>query len=105
MFTAPVAELAQALASKRLSSVELTTALFDRIDAIDPHLNAFLARDRKRALGAAKAADARLAAGDATPLTGIPIAHKDVLMTAGWRTTCGSRTSGRARPTYSEACA
>jgi len=89
--TAPIAELAQALASKRLSSVELTTALFDRIDALNPRLNAFLARDRKRALGEAKAADVHLAAGNATPLTGIPVAHKDVLMTAGWKTTCGSR--------------
>jgi aspartyl-tRNA(Asn)/glutamyl-tRNA(Gln) amidotransferase subunit A len=89
--TAPIAELAHALASKRLSSVELTTALLDRIDALNPRLNAFLAADRKRALGEAKAADARLAAGNATPLTGIPVAHKDVLMTAGWKTTCGSR--------------
>ena len=91
MITAPIAELAQALAAKRLSSVELTSALLDRIDALNPRLNAFLALDRKRALGEAKAADARLAAGDGTPLTGIPVAHKDVLMTAGWKTTCGSR--------------
>ena len=91
MITAPLAELAQALASKRLSSVELTTAMLDRIDALNPRLNAFLARDSKRALGEARAADARLAAGSATPLTGIPVAHKDVLMTAGWKTTCGSR--------------
>jgi aspartyl-tRNA(Asn)/glutamyl-tRNA(Gln) amidotransferase subunit A len=89
--TAPIAELAHALALKRLSSVELTTALFDRIDALNPRLNAFLTLDRKRALGEARAADARLAAGNATPLTGIPVAHKDVLMTAGWKTTCGSR--------------
>ncbi|HEV3240261.1 MAG TPA: Asp-tRNA(Asn)/Glu-tRNA(Gln) amidotransferase subunit GatA [Casimicrobiaceae bacterium] len=91
MHTAPIASLTQALATRRLSSVELTTTLLDRIAAWNPRLNAFLAIDRKRALAQAKAADARLAAGDATPLTGIPIAHKDVLMTAEWKTTCGSR--------------
>jgi aspartyl-tRNA(Asn)/glutamyl-tRNA(Gln) amidotransferase subunit A len=88
---APIALLAQALATRRLSSVELTSTLLDRIDALNPRLNAFLALDRQRALAQARAADARLARGDATPLTGIPIAHKDVLMAAGWKTTCGSR--------------
>jgi aspartyl-tRNA(Asn)/glutamyl-tRNA(Gln) amidotransferase subunit A len=91
VITASIAELARALASKKLSSVELTTALLDRIEALNPRLNAFLARDRKQALAQARAADARLAAGSATPLNGIPVAHKDVLMTAGWKTTCGSR--------------
>jgi aspartyl-tRNA(Asn)/glutamyl-tRNA(Gln) amidotransferase subunit A len=89
--TAPIASLARALATRRLSSVELTTSLLDRVDALGPRLNAFLALDRERTLAQARAADARLAAGDATPLTGIPVAHKDVLMTAGWKTTCGSR--------------
>jgi len=91
VITAPIAELARALASKELSSVDLTAAVLDRIEALNPRLNAFIARDRKRALVQAQAADARRAAGDATALTGIPVAHKDVLMTAGWKTTCGSR--------------
>ena len=91
MITGSVVELGAALRSRRVSSVELTAALLDRIDAVNPKLNAFLARDRERSLAEAKAADALLGAGRATPLTGIPVAHKDVLMTAGWATTCGSR--------------
>jgi aspartyl-tRNA(Asn)/glutamyl-tRNA(Gln) amidotransferase subunit A len=101
LVTAPIADLAQALASRRLSSVELTSSLLDRIDALNPRLNAFLTVDRKRALEQARAADARLRGGDATPLTGIPIAHKDVLMTAGWKTTCGSRMLAQFVAPYS----
>jgi len=89
--SASVAELGRALAEKRVSSVELTRAALDRIAALGATLNAFLTVDRERALAEAAAADARLAAGQASPLTGIPVAHKDVLMTAGLRTTCGSR--------------
>jgi aspartyl-tRNA(Asn)/glutamyl-tRNA(Gln) amidotransferase subunit A len=88
---APIASLAQALATRRLSSAELTASVLDRVAALNPRLNAFLAVDPERALEQARAADVRLRAGHATPLTGIPVAHKDVLMTAGWRTTCGSR--------------
>ena len=91
MLIAPIAELAAALANKRISSVELTQEALDRAEAANRDLNAFITLDRDGALAQARAADARIAAGDSTPLIGIPIAHKDVLMTAGLRTTCGSR--------------
>ncbi len=91
MITASVAELSRALLGRRLSSVELTGGLLDRIEAANRTLNAFVTVDREGALEQARAADARIAAGTASTLTGIPVAHKDVLMTAGLRTTCGSR--------------
>ena len=91
MITAPIAELVQTLRSGRLSSVELTQGLLDRIDAHGAALNAFLTLDREGALARARAADLLRAGGNAGPLVGIPVAHKDVLMTAGLRTTCGSR--------------
>ena len=95
MITAPITELSAALRAKRLSSVELTQGLLDRITALDPALNAFVTVDRERALADARAADAVLAAGEGGPLTGIPVAHKDILATAGMRTTCGSRMLAR----------
>jgi aspartyl-tRNA(Asn)/glutamyl-tRNA(Gln) amidotransferase subunit A len=91
VITASVGELSRALNARRLSSVELTGALLDRIDAANRTLNAFLTVDREGALARAKAADARIAAGTSSPLTGIPLAHKDVIMTEGLRTSCGSR--------------
>jgi aspartyl-tRNA(Asn)/glutamyl-tRNA(Gln) amidotransferase subunit A len=91
MITATIAELSAALRAKRVSSVELTEGVLDRIARLNPALNAFVTVDPQGALAAAKAADAALAAGTAGPLAGIPIAHKDVLMTAGLKTTCGSR--------------
>ncbi|HEX8011953.1 MAG TPA: Asp-tRNA(Asn)/Glu-tRNA(Gln) amidotransferase subunit GatA [Casimicrobiaceae bacterium] len=91
MLSAPIVALSRALAARRLSSVELTRDALARIDAANARLNAFVTVDRDGALAQARAADERIAAGHATPLTGIPVAHKDVLMTAGLRTTCGSR--------------
>lgn len=91
MINGSIVELSKALADKRLSSVELTNELLARIAGNNAALNAFVTVDAKHALEAAKAADKARAAGNAGPLTGIPIAHKDVLMTAGLRTTCGSR--------------
>ncbi|HSV21328.1 MAG TPA: Asp-tRNA(Asn)/Glu-tRNA(Gln) amidotransferase subunit GatA [Casimicrobiaceae bacterium] len=86
-----VASLAADLAARRVSSVELVQDALSRIDAAQARLNAFVTVDAERALSAARAADAALAAGSAGPLAGVPIAHKDVLMTEGLRTTCGSR--------------
>jgi aspartyl-tRNA(Asn)/glutamyl-tRNA(Gln) amidotransferase subunit A len=88
---ASIAELATALRAGRVSSVELTRASLDRIAALNPALNAFITVDPEGALADAKAADTAIASGGSGPLTGIPIAHKDILVTAGMRTTCGSR--------------
>ncbi|HEY7787874.1 MAG TPA: amidase family protein, partial [Casimicrobiaceae bacterium] len=86
-----VAGLSAALAAKKISSVEITTALLARIERAQAALNAFITIDREGALAQARAADSARAKGDANALTGVPIAHKDVLMTEGLKTTCGSR--------------
>jgi aspartyl-tRNA(Asn)/glutamyl-tRNA(Gln) amidotransferase subunit A len=91
MITGTVAALAADLRARRISSVEVTRALLARIDAAQPALNAFVTIDRDGALAQARAADTAIARGDAPPLAGVPIAHKDVLMTAGLPTTCSSR--------------
>jgi aspartyl-tRNA(Asn)/glutamyl-tRNA(Gln) amidotransferase subunit A len=84
-------ELSAALAAKKLSAVELATQFLDRIDRLNPGLNAFIALDRDKTLNQARAADVVLAAGKGGPLTGIPLAHKDIFCTRGWRTSCGSK--------------
>src|SRR5690349_4301245 len=85
-----IADASRAIRAKELSPVELTTALLDRISALDPKLNSYLTVTPERALADAKAAEATVMAGSAGPLTGIPIAHKDIYQTAGIRTTGGS---------------
>ena len=85
-----VAELAAALKSRALSSREATQASLDRIAAHEK-LGAFLHVDADGALARAAAADALIAAGNAGPLTGVPIAHKDIYVTADMPTTAGSK--------------
>ncbi|WP_273702809.1 Asp-tRNA(Asn)/Glu-tRNA(Gln) amidotransferase subunit GatA, partial [Candidatus Accumulibacter vicinus] len=83
--------MATALANKEISSVELTHLYLDRIARYNPRLNAYITVDPARSLAQARAADERLARGEGGPLTGIPIAHKDIFCAKDWLTTCGSK--------------
>jgi aspartyl-tRNA(Asn)/glutamyl-tRNA(Gln) amidotransferase subunit A len=90
MHNKTIAELAEGLRSRQFSSRELTAAYLARIKE-HQELNAFITVTEAQALAQADAADARLAAGEAGPLTGIPIAHKDIFCTDGIKTSCGSK--------------
>jgi len=91
MYNATLAELSEALRAGRVSSVELTRTFLERAQRLNGALNAFITLDPARSLAEAAAADRRIAAGGAGPLTGIPIAHKDLFCTKDWLTSCGSR--------------
>jgi len=84
-------ELAAGLRAGDFSSEELTRACLERIAAHDGTLNSFITVDEEHALAQARAADARLRQGEAGPLTGIPVAQKDIFCTDGVLTTCASR--------------
>jgi aspartyl-tRNA(Asn)/glutamyl-tRNA(Gln) amidotransferase subunit A len=87
-----LSELSGALAAKKISSVELTRACLARIERLNGELNSFISvAAEPEALAAARLADERRSRGNETPLTGIPIAHKDIFCTRALRTTCGSR--------------
>jgi len=89
MHTKTIKELSALLHAKQVSATELAKHYLARIAASD--LNAFLHVDEALTLAQAQAADERIARGDTTPLTGIPIAHKDIFVTRGWRSTAGSK--------------
>jgi aspartyl-tRNA(Asn)/glutamyl-tRNA(Gln) amidotransferase subunit A len=91
MLQTSLAALSAALHARQISSLELTRLFLERAEQLNPSLNAFVTLDAERSLAQARAADERLASGQAQPLTGIPIAHKDIFCANGWRTTCGSR--------------
>lgn len=86
-----IAELVRGLRQGAFTSVELTRHFLARIEQHNPRLNAYITIAADRALEAAEQADSRRQAGEAEPLTGIPIAHKDIFCTYGLKTSCGSR--------------
>ncbi|HEX9706281.1 MAG TPA: amidase, partial [Steroidobacteraceae bacterium] len=88
---ATVAEIGRGLRSREYSSVEITRHFLERIGRANVSLNAFLTVTHERALEDARRADARIARGEGGPLTGVPLAHKDIFCTEGILTTCGSR--------------
>jgi aspartyl-tRNA(Asn)/glutamyl-tRNA(Gln) amidotransferase subunit A len=89
MHTHSLKQLSALLQSKQVSATELATHYLSRIEA--SNLNAFTHVDRTLTLAQAAIADQRLAQGDTSALTGIPIAHKDIFVTRDWRSTAGSR--------------
>ena len=91
LHTLSIGQLAEHLATRQLSSVELTRHFLARIERLNPALNALITVTGEAALVAAASADARLAAGEKGPLLGIPLIHKDIFCTDGVRTSCGSR--------------
>ncbi len=94
-------ELHDNLSLKKVSSVEATRAMLARIEAVEPRVGAFITVTPEKALADAEAADRRIASGTMDVLTGIPLALKDIFLTQGIRTTCGSRILHNFIPPYS----
>jgi len=91
MYNKTIAELARGLRAREFSSEELTLAFLKRIEQLDGQLNSFITVTPEIALAQAIEADALLADGRGGPLTGVPIAHKDIFCTNGVRTSCASK--------------
>jgi aspartyl-tRNA(Asn)/glutamyl-tRNA(Gln) amidotransferase subunit A len=91
MHSRTLTQLAADLAARRVSATELAKHFLARVERFDGELNAFVTVTADQALAQAAAADKRLASGGAGPLTGIPLAHKDIFCTSGVKTSCGSR--------------
>ncbi len=95
-----IREAHRLLKEGQLSSVELTKKYLERIEQLDPKIHALVTATGELALKQAKKADARIAAGDIKPLTGVPMLLKDNLSTAGVTTTCSSKMLENYTPPY-----
>ena len=100
MYEKTIIEQAKALRSGEVSSVELTETYLTRINQLNKTINAFISINKQGALQQAAEADQRLKTSNATLLTGIPIAHKDLFCTKGIKTTCASKMLSNFIPPY-----
>jgi aspartyl-tRNA(Asn)/glutamyl-tRNA(Gln) amidotransferase subunit A len=95
-----LSEARDGLLKKSFSATELATAHLAAIEAANPSLNAYVLVTAEHALAQANASDARLAKGDARPLEGLALGHKDLFCTKGIRTTACSKILGDFKPEY-----
>lgn len=101
LFDLTIHELHAKLKNKQVSASEATRAMLARIEAVEQQIGAFITVTPEQALADAESADRRIAAGNMDLLTGIPLALKDIFLTEGIRTTCGSRILHNFIPPYS----
>ncbi|MCC6960432.1 MAG: Asp-tRNA(Asn)/Glu-tRNA(Gln) amidotransferase subunit GatA [Dehalococcoidia bacterium] len=93
-------EAHEKLRAKEISSVELTQSVLDRVAEVEPKVHAYITTTPELALQQAREADQKYASGTATPLTGVPVAVKDLIVTGGTRTTAGSKILENFVPPY-----
>ncbi|MBI5602647.1 MAG: Asp-tRNA(Asn)/Glu-tRNA(Gln) amidotransferase subunit GatA [Deltaproteobacteria bacterium] len=100
LYQITIAQAHEKLKNREISSRELTRSVLNRIDQVEPAVGAYITLTAELALEQARQADQQIADGNISPLTGIPLAVKDLISTKGIKTTCGSRILGNYIPPY-----
>ena len=100
LYELTIGEAHELLKKKEITSVELTKAVLDRIDEVEPEIDAYITVAADMAMAQAGEADRAIAAGKCQPLTGIPVAIKDLMCVEGLPTTCASKILENFYPPY-----